>query len=95
MKMANGGFDYTELFALCFVRGNGCERDWKEAIGISRKMLMDRLCGVQEFTLRDIENLIEFLGIHPKIASRIFCTPKSPNPRVYSTVFLLDDSPRL
>ena len=65
-----GNFDYAELFDL--VVGKGFDFDWKQAVGLSRNQLLNRLKGKVAFSLAEIENLVVFLGIHDAEVSRVF-----------------------
>ncbi len=65
-----GNFDYAELFDL--VVGKGFDFDWKQAVGVSRNQLLNRLKGKVAFSLAEMERLIEFLNIPDSKISRIF-----------------------
>lgn len=65
-----GNFDYTELFNMML--GRGFDFDWKQAVGLSRNQLLNRLKGKVAFSLAEMERLIEFLDIPDSKISRIF-----------------------
>ena len=64
-----GNYDYTELFNL-FV-GRGFDFDWKQAVGLSRNQLLNRLKGKVAFSISELDRLIEFFGIPDADVSRI------------------------
>ena len=65
-----GGFDYAELFDLTVAKG--FDFDWKQAVGLSRNQLLNRLKGKVAFSLAEMERLIVFLGIPDSEISRVF-----------------------
>lgn len=65
-----GNFDYAELFNL--IVGRGFDFDWKQAVGLSRNQLLNRLKGKVAFNLAEMERLIEFLNIPDSEVSRVF-----------------------
>lgn len=65
-----GNFEYTELFDS--VVEKGFDFDWKQAVGLSRNQLLNRLKGKVAFSLAEIENLVDFLGIPDAEVSRVF-----------------------